>query len=678
MVKYLSPEQYIQGTISAIPNVKRKRGNPRTTRNNRVLYKDCIATFDIETTRLADIEQSIMYVWQFHIMNVCTIIGRTWRELLQLFVKIRHELQGETLCIFVHNLSYEFQFLRAIYEFSSDEVFAVESRKVLKCTMWDKSIEFRCSYLHSNMSLSEYTKKMKVKHIKLSGQKFNYAKIRYPWTPLSEYEIEYSLYDVIGLAEAISTEMKADGDSLYTFPLTSTGYVRRDAKEAIRKSGYNQIKAILPSENVYTLLREAFRGGNTHANRFYTGRVLANVKSMDRSSSYPAVMCNCKYPISEFHPSENTSPEYVLNLMLKKGKAILCRVKIWGLRLRNEFWGAPYITSDKSRRIIKAAFDNGRILRADYLETTVTDIDFRIILSEYDYDNLEFSDVYYSRYGYLPTALIGTVKEYYLKKTNLKGVPGEEIYYMKAKNKLNSCYGMMAQDPVKQSIIFDCKSQDGTDWHTSESEISELLEQYNKKAFLAYQWGVWVTAHARNELEKGIRLAGENFVYCDTDSVKYLGDIDYDEYNLEKIAESKRSGAYATDPGGVTHYMGVFEDEGLYTSFATLGAKKYVYQKEHSGKTYCTIAGVNKQKGGDELDENGGIAAFRIGFVFRKAGGTESVYNDHPTNGVIEREGHKLLITPNIVIRDSEYTLGISRDYAELLTEIYNKDLTMF
>ena len=102
---------------------------------------------------------------------------------------------------------------------------------------------------------------------------------------------------------------------------------------------------------------------------------------------------------------------------------------------------------------------------------------------EYDYDNLEFSDVYYSRYGYLPTALIGTVKEYYLKKTNLKGVPGEEIYYMKAKNKLNSCYGMMAQDPVKQSIIFDCKSQDGTDWHTSESEISELLEQYNKRLF---------------------------------------------------------------------------------------------------------------------------------------------------------------------------------------------------
>ena len=56
--------------------------------------------------------------------------------------------------------------------------------------------------------------------------------------------------------------------------------------------------------------------------------------------------------------------------------------------------------------------------------------------------------------------------------------------------------------------------------------------------------------------------------------------------------------------------------------------------------------------------------------MFREAGGTESVYKEHPTNGVIDIDGHKLLITPNIVIRESEYTLGVSRDYASLLLEI--------
>ena len=79
---------------------------------------------------------------------------------------------------------------------------------------------------------------------------------------------------------------------------------------------------------------------------------------------------------------------------------------------------------------------------------------------------------------------------------------------------------------------------------------------------------------------------------------------------------------------------------------------------------------MNKRLGGKELDENGGMSAFRRGFVFRKAGGTESVYNDNPTNGVIEIDGHQLMITPNIVIRESEYTLGVSRDYASLLLEI--------
>ena len=31
-------------------------------------YKNCLCAFDIETTRLEDIEQSIMYIWQFSIL----------------------------------------------------------------------------------------------------------------------------------------------------------------------------------------------------------------------------------------------------------------------------------------------------------------------------------------------------------------------------------------------------------------------------------------------------------------------------------------------------------------------------------------------------------------------------------------------------------------------------------
>ena len=657
---YITPDQYIPGTIANIEIQKRGRGNPRTRK--KVYYKDVICAFDIETTRLADIEQSIMYIWMLHIHNHVTIIGRTWEELKSLFLQIKEELEDNTLCIFVHNLSYEFQFLRAIYDFSPDEVFAVDSRKVLRCSMFDNKIEFRCSYLHSNMSLAEYTNKMDVEHKKLDGEEFDYTKERYPWTSLSEREVAYCVHDVVGLCEAIEKEMQIDGDNLYTLPLTSTGYVRRDAKKAMRQIHPAFVKKQLPDLYTYEMLREAFRGGDTHANRFYSGRIIKNVKSADRSSSYPDVLCNCQFPVSPFFHAGRVSYNTLLNMIVVRKKAVIMRVSISKLRLHDDLWGAPYLSKDKCRRIEKGAFDNGRILSAEYLETTITDVDFKIILEQYDFDDLCAFDVSYARYGKLPKSLIDTVIEYYKAKTELKNVPGQEIYYMKSKNKLNSIYGMMAQNPVKQDIVYN----NGV-WSTANDPEAEILAESNRKAFLCYQWGVWCTAWARYRLQEGIKLAGENFVYCDTDSVKYIGDIDWSEYNKQREKDSKASGAYATDPKGITHYMGVYEADGEYAEFKTLGAKKYAYNYESGGETYVTIAGVTKKKGGKELDENGGLKAFSPGFTFVKAGGTEAIYNDDPEIKTVVRDEKQINITPNIVIKDSTYTLGITAEYASLL-----------
>ena len=657
---YITPDQYKPGTIANIETQKRGRGNPRTRK--KIYYKDVICAFDIETSRLADIEQSIMYIWMLHIHNHVTIIGRTWEELKSLFLQIREELEEKTLCIFVHNLSYEFQFLRAIYNFLPEEVFAVDSRKVLRCSMFDNKIEFRCSYLHSNMSLAEYTNKMDVEHKKLDGEEFDYTKERYPWTELTEKEIAYCVHDVVGLCEALEKEMTIDGDNLYTLPLTSTGYVRRDAKQAMRKIHPAFVKNQLPDLYTYEMLREAFRGGDTHANRFYSGRIIKNVKSADRSSSYPDVLCNCQFPVSPFFHAGRVSYNTLLNMIVVRKKAVIMRIAISKLRLHDDLWGAPYLSKDKCRRIEKGAFDNGRILSAEYLETTITDVDFKIILEQYDFDDLCAFDVSYARYGKLPKSLIDTVIEYYKAKTELKNVPGQEIYYMKSKNKLNSIYGMMAQNPVKQDIVYNNGA-----WSAANEPEAEILAESNRKAFLCYQWGVWCTAWARYRLQEGIKLAGENFVYCDTDSVKYIGSIDWTAYNKQREKDSKASGAFATDPKGITHYMGVYEADGEYSEFKTLGAKKYAYNYESGGETYVTIAGVTKKKGGKELDENGGLKAFSPGFTFVKAGGTEAIYNDEPEIKTVVRDGKQINITPNIVIKDSTYTLGITAEYASLL-----------
>ena len=639
--------------------IKNKRGNKGTRTRRR--YIDLVCAFDIETTNDDSIEQAYMYIWQFQIED-STIYGRTWQEFLTFLDMITSYLDdNEYLVIFVHNLSYEFQFLSGVYEFEPDEVFAVDSRKVLKCDMYEH-FEFRCSYLQTNMSLSEFTKKMGVEHGKLSGLEYDYSKIRYPWTELTDRELEYCFNDVIGLVEAMKVQMSLENDDLQSLPLTSTGYPRRDAKRAMHQgSKYKEFKAQLPDLEIYNMEREAFRGGNTHGHRFYSGTIVENVHSYDYASSYPNVLINKLFPMSAWIREDNIDIDRVLFKIYKQRRACLMRVAFWGIRLNDMMWGCPYIPKAKCRNAINVDNDNGRILSADYLEITLTDIDLKIILDEYIFDDIEFKDFYHARYGKLPKALKDVILKYFTSKCDLKNVQGEELYYMKAKNKLNALYGMMVQAQVRQEIDYI----DGEFTERSEDE-EKLLKRSNKKAFLQYSWGIFCTAHARAELEAALKeLEPWQFIYCDTDSVKYIGEHDWTKFNDTRRRLSEKNGAAAFDRKGNKYYLGILEHDAEYDRFITLGAKKYAF--EENGKIGITVAGVSKKLGAEELTEAGGLESFKEGLVFKKAGGTEAIYNDDPAIKFIEREGRKIEISSNIYIRDSTYTLGMTGEYKRLL-----------
>lgn len=650
--------------IARLPVQKRRKGNPGR-RDNRRKYKDIICAFDIEATNDAESEQAFMYIWQFQFGDDITVIGRTWAEYIEFMHRVTEQLKrNEYIVIFVHNLSYEFQFMRGIYPFETDEVFAVQPRKVLKCEMFHH-LEYRCSYLLTNMSLAAFTAKMGVEAQKLSGEIFDYKKARYPWTELTEYELQYAVNDVQGLVQALKIFIALSDDNFYTLPLTSTGFVRRDVKAAMRHFNKKDLKDMLPDYELFKLLRDAFRGGNTHANRYYADMILNNVKSRDFSSAYPSAQINYLFPMSPFikEDPEALTLDRVITKIYRHGRACIMRVRLFDVKLKDKLWGFPYLAKAKCENIINCVNDNGRILSADYLETTITDLDFKIILKEYEFDSVEFTSFYHSRYGRLPKPLRATVQQYFNAKTELKGVTGQELYYMKAKNMLNSVYGMSVQSPVKQSIDFV------GDFLTRHDDEPELLEKANSKAFLSYAWGVWTTARARFELEAALDLVyntpGAAPVYCDTDSVKYIGDVDFDEFNREREHRAITNGGFAYDPAGHAHYLGVMEPDGQYDQFATLGAKKYAYVE--GGKLGITIAGVNKKKGAEELAEAGGLPKFKEGFVFRKGGGTESKYNDEPEVSEIIRDGQKVEITANVYISDSEYTLGVTGEYRMIL-----------
>lgn len=703
-MKIVKPEDFNFYNFAHIPEQKRNPGNPGSRSKRR--YKDIITAFDIETTNLEDIEQAVMYIWQWAIGPDIVVVGRTWEQFTEFTRHLALVMKPhEKLAVYVHNLSFEFSFLKGIYHFEPEEVFCMDSRKILKCSMYDGKIEFRCSYLQTNMSLDEFTNKMGAEHSKLvhrfhvkhrkpgklTGKikgryninhrgsfGYNYKKKRYPWTKMTDNELVYCINDVVGLVEAMTIEMQHDGDTLYSVAATSTGYVRRDCKRAMQKIRHDWAKNLCPSYHLFEMLREAFRGGNTHGSRFFAGQIIDGpIHQVDRSSSYPDVIVNHKFPGSCFYEIGPCSLKKFYELYRDMHRAIVFRVEFRGIRLNAGRSACPYLSKDKSWELYEGVFDNGRVLAASRLCCTLTDVDFRIVESMYQWRSMKILDLAYTRYRKLPQPFVDVVNEYYRRKTALKNVESEELNYFRAKQKLNSLYGMMATLPVRPVLQYV-----DDEYIYKDDDPEKLLKQDNARRILPpYQFGCWVTAWARYELQLCLdrveQTPGAYFLYTDTDSIKYIGDVDFSDYNAEKIRDSKKNGGYAVDPKGITHYMGVFEEEATAKRFVTQGAKKYAYE-DLDGKLHITVAGVIKKKGAEELARKGGLEAFKPDFIFTESGGIEAVYNDDPKVKEIEIEGHKLSITSNVMLRDSTYTLGITDEYEQLLSLCQGLTLDLF
>lgn len=630
---------------------------PKGRKKKKIQYIDAVTAFDVETTLIKKYRQSVLYHWQFQIKNT-TVTGRDWQSFRKFYDKLNKNIaEGCFMVVFVHNLSYEFQFLKSIIPV--DEVFAMDKRKILYFR--SGKLEFRCSYLLTNQSLSRFLKSMNVKDQKITG--FDYSKQRFPWTEMTQEEIHYCVNDVKGLTQALIKKMKLDNDNLYTIPRTSTGYSRRLSKQRLSKH-IKWIRRILPDLEVFRALRDEFRGGDTHAHRFNSNVLIKadQINSYDISSSYPAVMLSEDFPM-KFYPAES---KYLIQY-INYGKACLFYIVFQNIRLKDESFGDPYLSKAKCTNIMDGVYDNGRILSASALRTCLNEIDFSIIYAEYDFDAYIIDKLWIADKKKLPEEFRDLLKETYEQKTALKGT-GKDYEYMLMKALFNAFYGMMVQNPCKPDFVYDPET--GLITEDFEKTEEALIQEYQKTGWLPYQWGVWVTSYARLKLHKGIHcIPPEQFIYADTDSVKCIGDhaSAFEKLNEEYLNEELS----ALDAAGKRHYIGIYEHDDEYKAFKTMGAKKYAYI-DMNDQLHITISGVNKKLGADEL---GSIENFREGFIFRKAGGTESIYNDVPEPAEIMIQGHKLKITSNIAIMDSTYTLSLTEEYRRLLNFLNETDI---
>lgn len=594
------------------------RTNEKYNKKN-IEYLNLECAFDIETTSAYTSDGkkfAFMYVWTFGLKDENHIIhGRTWEEFIKLCEYLQEHFklsESRRLICYVHNLEFEFQFMRKYFKWV--DVFSPEERKPIKAVT-SYGIEFRDSYILSGLSLENTAKNLTEHTIKKMVGNLDYELIRHSKTPLTKEEMEYIINDVVIILYYINEQIKLYGD-ISKIPLTNTGRVRRFVRDRCYYTNKNHSKSsagkyrryrqimedLTLTKEVYLMLVRAFMGGFTHANANYTGKILENVTSIDFTSSYPAVMLSEKFPMSKPIKTELTKEKDFEYYNQRYGL-------LFNIRFTNLISKIPqenYISASKCWDTELVQENNGRVYRAKRLTTTITNIDFEIIKQCYTWDKAEISDLYRFHMGYLPKSIIESIIELYKKKTVLKGVEGYEAEYLLSKGMLNSIYGMAVTRIVRDEIKYN------DDWTIESADIDKQIKEYNKSKnrFLYYPWGVWVTAYARRNLWYGIISMGEDYVYSDTDSIKFLNYEKHrpfiEKYNKHITAKVKRMCEYYNidyekellpkTKDGKVKPIGVFEIDGHYKRFKTLGAKRYLVEYEN-GEMEMTVAGLSKKNG---------------------------------------------------------------------------------
>lgn len=658
--------------------------------NKRVEYYNVPAGFDIEVSsfyqgeKKPENKRGIMYIWQFGIFNLVTT-GRTWKEfevLISMVQKILSLNENRRLVVYVHNLPYEFQFIRKHFDW--DEVFILTERKPVYATTG--GIEFRCSLkLAGGKALANVAKDLQKYKVEKAVGNLDYEQIRTPLTPLTEKELLYCENDIRVILCYIQEKIEQDGD-ITKIPLTNTGYVRNYCRKECysRWKPYRKVMESLTLEaDEYSQLKRAFQGGFTHANAHHVGKVLDKVGSHDFTSSYPAVMVLEKFPMAKAeYISNGINESELMELLITR--CCLFDIEIWGL-MPKLFQEHP-ISRYKCPVCENAIVDNGRIVMAEHIITTITEQDFFVYTEFYTWDRIEIKNLRTYQKNYLPKNFVQSVLNLYEKKTVLKDVEGEEVNYMISKNMINAAYGMMVTDPIRDELTYS----DNT-FYTIPKNIAEGIDKYNTniRRFLFYPWGVWVTAYARANLFSGIIEMGDDYIYSDTDSIKSMNTERHEDYfnsyNAQILDKIELASQYHNlnkslfapyTKKGKQKIIGVWDDEGVYDKFKTLGAKRYLTMKgvqSTEPKYMITLAGSNKKKTMEYLVGTGDpFGKFTDGLSIppENSGRLILSYIDNETTGTVvdmfgvPYEYHEL---SSIHMEKSEYNLSMSEEFVRYL-----------
>ena len=570
--------------------------------------------------------------------NIATLYGQSPVDFSECIELIQNALPGDETFFYWHNMSYDWVFIRRfmIRKFGSpDSQLNTKPYYPIYVKWTDKGITFKDSLILAQRKLETWASDLNVEHKKAVG-KWDYNKIRTQREVFKADELTYIENDTLAGVECIDATMKTLKKHIYSMPYTATGIPREEARKIGKKHGARDaFLSMALTYDQYKMGECVYHGGYTHGNRYKIERTLKNVVCYDFSSSYPAVMLNepgypCEsfdnYPDCSMSEIIDSSDEYAFMFKLILDEPVLI----------DRFEPMPVLQFSKCVKCINPILDNGRILKADYIEIYCNDIDLRIIYEQYECSAHLCTNVIVAQKDYLPRWYTDYVYRLYYDKCTLKNSPNQVLYNIQ-KAKLNSLYGMCSMKAIRNNIVENYNTGEYSNTQlinhvTGEAYTDEeLYQKYldNNNTFLPYQWGIYITSLAQYNLFRLSKCCidekkGENhFCYCDTDSIysTYWNKDKLNAYNDEVLRKLRANNYEPVEYEGQTFTPGLAEFDGAYSEFRVLGAKRYCCRysddtrnkEKNRGKLKITVAGVPKS-GVSCLNDD--IDRFTDGFIF--------------------------------------------------------------
>ena len=677
----------ILNDIKVTPGIRVFEYKHYKNHTEKIAYYNIPCTFDIETTQTNN--GAYMYIWQFNINGV-QIYGRTWQE-LELLIKLVYyklDLAKNKLICYIQNLSYEYQFIRKRFASYITNVFATDRRTILKCECG--GLILKDSYILYGCGLEKIGKDLQYFPFRKTHD-LNYLVLRNSKTELKNKELKYCLLDTIVLSCAIFEKI-IQHKYIYNIPMTKTGYVRQHYKEYLYKDKFYQdiIKNLTLTEEQYLQYKRAFCGGYAHGNCFNNSITFYNSISFDECSEYPFTMCAYKYPI-KFKENINKITEEDARKIDTNKLLWVADFSFYNLKAKDNICDNT-LSEHKCQITGNVIVNNGRVVSADKLQTSLTCIDFETLGEFYTWDRVNICNVNVYYASYLPKSFIIALLDLFKAKNELKPLihTSEEIaqeYKLKKEN-LNASYGACVEDVIKQLLEF-AKG----DLYPSDLDINGQLDKYNEsnKRWNYFLWGVFITAYARRDLYYiFIELARQGlemfYLLSDTDSIKCKNDKRiHDIINaqnerktnclLEMCAKMKISPDYKDTI--VKYGLGLFEIDNEYLAFKEFGSKRYCYidKDYHLG---VTIAGLPKKAITKMVDKYGKYKVFEMiqeDIVFDEETSCKLTHTffDFPTKEIIE--GEEMQEYSSIVLFPTTFKMGFAPEFETFLDSLPKIDV---